>query len=198
MVVCCALRAGRPNPFSGRSPLQGFDIMGFGKDNKGVIVVEQRDEALTTLAGTTVRHFGTKLAITENLRILKTEVQCFVNGPNANEHEGLMLGMANGDLTVVEIKEALEAQGPLGPNQRPQAEAAERFVKLVGAIVPQLDATDQRFVGEGGSPMMEVKPRWTFAPVLGWNWFIYNRSNSALTTGSTALLNAKHFGVWVT
>ncbi len=171
--------------------------MGFGKDGKGAIIREQRSQALSTLADATALLIGTKLATTEDFRLLKAEITCIVNGLTATEGNGLMLGLADGDLTVGEIKSVIQAQGPLDPNDIIQSDVAMRPVWLLGALEIDATALQGLMRGEGNTSLIEAKPRWTFSQTKSWNWFIWNQTGGALATGGLAIIVAKSFGVWV-
>ncbi len=171
--------------------------MGFGKNGTGVIIREDTSFALGTIANKAAVQ-GTALAIVEDFRMLKSEVFAVVTGLTANEGEGLLIGIANGELSAAEVGEAINAGGPLNRNDAVRTERSLRFCNLFGAI--QLDNTtniEGRFRGEYGSPMMIIKPRWTFSDPEGWHFFVYNQG-LALTTGATLRLNATNYGVWVT
>jgi len=170
--------------------------MGFGKDGKGAIVLESRAQTLGTIAGAAALLIGTKLATTEDFRILKSEVFAAITGATAGELVGLLIGIADGDLTTTEIEEAIELNGPLDRHATIESERSMRFVKLFGAVVRESAGSELVFVAEGGAAMMEVKPRWTFGLGKSWNWFVYNLA-AAPTTGASVQLRAKSFGVWV-
>jgi len=173
--------------------------MGFGKDNKGAIIRETiQDEALAGLSA----HDAVKFAgpvITEDFRLLKTEVVAMVNALTQGQGEGMIFGIANGELTAAEIEEAIEANGPLDRNDRQGQERSERNVKILG--VSRLDGTstqtEKQFENVDGGLIMVSKHRWTYSNPEGWAWFIYNPGGT-LTTGSTLQLSATHYGVWVT
>ncbi len=172
--------------------------MGFGKEGKGVIVGEARSQTLGTLANNTGILIGTKNAMTENYRMLKAEVYARITGVTANELKAGALYLANGDLTLAEVEEAIETGGPFGPSDRVPAEKMMRAVFLVG-IIRQGDNAAERVIidAKTGAPLIQAKPRWTFAPTLSWNWVFYN-GGEAPTTGATIRINVKSFGVWVT
>ncbi len=52
--------------------------MGFGKDKKGSILMESRSQALGALAADAGILIGTKLALTEDFRMLKSNVHAMV------------------------------------------------------------------------------------------------------------------------
>ncbi len=171
--------------------------MGFGKDGKGVIIREQRSQALASLVIDDASGIGTKLAITDDFRMLKTRVQASVTGLTAGEGVGLQLGIADGDLSNEEIDAVLAAEGPVDANDILGNQTSMRPVWIIGSINPAVADTAATFVGDDGSPMIEFKPRWTFGSTTSWNWFVYNRGSGTLTTGATIKINAKSFGVWI-
>ncbi len=170
--------------------------MGFGKSGKGTIIREHVDETLGTLGADTALLLS-DLILTEDFRLMKSELFAIISGLSVGEGAGLLIGIANGELTVAEIKAAIEADGPLDRNDRAREELAMRFVKLFAQFVPNSQGTSGHFEGEGGSPMIVVKPRWTFSNPEGWNYFVYN-AGPALTTGSSLTIVSSNFGVWLT
>ncbi len=170
--------------------------MGFGKNNTGAIIRSKETIALGTLAADTAIKFGSGVTISEDFRMLKSEVSAFVEGLSAGEAAGLMFGIANGELTVAEIAECLLADGPADRNDRVKQERAERYVKIFGQILPAAGDIQDVFHGEGNSPVMEVKPRWTFSNPEGWDFFIFN-AGTLLTTGATAKALITTYGLWL-
>ncbi len=171
--------------------------MGFGKDGKGVIIRESRSQAIGTLASQTALLIGTKLVTLERFRMLKVEMLASIIGATASELRGMWLGIADGDLSVTEIEEAIEANGPLGPNDTVIAATAERWVMMLG-MVEETGATVRAFdKADSGGHLLTLNPRWTFSRTKSWNYFLYNMGE-APTTGSSVLIRAKSFGVWVT
>ncbi len=173
--------------------------MGFGKDNKGVIITEQRVQALGTLADVTALIIGTGLVLAEDFRIIKTELLAHVSGLTAGEGVGLHIGICNGELTVAEIKQALAANGPLNRNDAAPSEQAMRYVKKLAAagfVTPSQN--EVRMLNAQGGPMINETIRWTFSDPQGWNFYVFNDAGAALTTGATIRILVKHYGVWVT
>ncbi len=172
--------------------------MGFGKDGKGVIITETRTNALGTLGGSTGIFVGTKLATLERFRMLKSEVSLTVTDVTGDEANGLSLYLVDGDLSLAEAEAAIENNGPLGPNDTVSADVAMRPVFRVEGQVDMAGA-DPIATGAVNTGLLQgkINPRWTFARTKSWNWMVYNKG-SGLTTGSTAVIHAKDFGVWVT
>ncbi len=171
--------------------------MGFGKDGKGVIIRESRNQTIGTLGAGVALIVGTKLATLERFRIIKAELIASVFGATAGDQNAMFVGLADGDLTVAEIEAAIEANGPLGPNDRITMAIAERPAWWFGVTEQEPNADPRAFKGRNGSPVMEETIRWTFARTKSWNWFVYNMGE-APTTGATVRIRSKLFGVWVT
>ncbi len=173
--------------------------MGFGKDNKGVIIREQASQAVGTLAANTALIIASgDLTITEDFRMLKSEIVAHLDALTATEGEGCLFGICNGDLTVAQIAACLQTDGPADFSDRGATESAERFVK----VLSQVDFTDEGqtnviFRNENGGPIIVTKPRWSFSNTHGWNFFLYNDSANAFTTGATVRLIMTHYGVWL-
>ncbi len=172
------------------------NIMGFGKDGKGVIFRENLSIGIGTLAAFAALKIGTAPAILERFRIIKAEIIATVTGVTSGELNGLYLGLADGTLTLAEIEASIEANGPLGPNETAEAEVSMRPVWWFGATHHNETLTEVTFENETGGPIMEKVLRWTFSRTQAWDWFVYNMG-TAPTTGATLSLRSKLFGVWV-
>ncbi len=170
--------------------------MGFGKDGKGSIIKESVSVGLLALATSDAIIFTGPTNLGEDFRILKTQVVCHITGLGSGEGSGLILGIANGNLSAAEIEESIEAGGPLTSTDRIVQEKADRFYKLV-ATASESSASDEISMQgpDGGSPI-EFVLRWTFSDTDSWAWFFYNLGLT-LTTGATARLIATHYGVWL-
>ncbi len=174
-------------------------MSGFGKDNKGVILRESRSQALGTLANNAAILLGTKLAIVEDFRMIKSEVLCTLSGSAADE-KPILVGIANGNLSVGEIGEALQVDGPAGPTEAIESERVMRGVWIIGSTHGET-AAGSDFTWEskkgGNTHVLSIPTAWTFSNADGWNFFVFNDSGAVLTTGGDVRLRAKHFGVWV-
>ncbi len=175
--------------------------MGFGKDGKGVIIMQDIEQTLGTLAQNAGLIIATAPAILERFRMLRSDLFAVVTNIVAGELGGLELYLADGDLTLAEIEAAIELNGPLGPNDTVNEAIAQRPVFRVGANGLTTDGSANseaiHLLNEMGGPLLSVKPRWTFARTKSWNWVVYN-NGPAPTTGASVKINAKNFGVWVT
>ncbi len=170
--------------------------MGFGKDGKGVIIREDDVESLGALAQFSVVKMD-GITLREDFRMLKSEIFAHVDVLTAGEGQGLLLGIANDDLSAAEIAACIVTDGPTDNSDRIKVETANRNVKLLSsAILQDVAGTSRHFFGENGSPMITSKHRWTYSNPEGWAFFIFN-DGLTLTTGSAVRLVATHFGMWV-
>ncbi len=163
----------------------------------GAIIRENVSVTLGSLADNTVIKFSTNTLV-EDFRMMKAEIHAHIAGLTAGEGDGLLLGIANNELSVAEIKECLEANGPLNTNDRALQEFAGRAVRIIGAAAGGQADTHVQFVNTQGGPLLVHKWPWTFANPEGWCWFVYNHTGSALTTGAVAALLDTIYGMWVT
>ncbi len=175
--------------------------MGFGKDGKGVIISELREQAIGSLGANTGIIIGTKLALATRFRMLKVELTATLVDMTASEGLALQVYLADGNLTLVEFEAAIEQNGPISANQIAEGEKAMRPTWLMGAGPAHLNnpvaADGFMMVNGSGGPLLEAKPRWTFGIGNSWNWLVYN-GGKAITTGSTMKIKSKVYGVWVT
>ncbi len=173
--------------------------MGFGKDGKGVMIRESRNQLLGTLANSTGIIVGTKLVMTTSFRMLKSKLTAFTEVLTAGQGAGLELWLATGDLSLAEVEEAIEVAGPLDRADRGRDEQVTRLVWKVAVSIPDgITATHLQMQGhKSASPIIEFEPRWTFGEDAGWNWVIYNRDGDALADLAEFRIHATHFGVWV-
>ncbi len=176
------------------------------KNFMGKIITEVQTVSLATLADQTALKL-TQLTLSEDFRILKSEIAAgIINIDDDDSIQGMLLGIANNELTVAEIAAAITAGGPLDRNDRQNAEEASRWVKILSAAefvqVGNANATrttqDAIFRNAEGGPIIVSKDRWTYSDPEGWCFFLFNNTGSAMVTGAQARLTAKHFGVWVT
>ncbi len=173
--------------------------MGFGKDGKGVIIRQFVDPvSLGAMATGIAVTFGS-LVMEEDFRILKSEVMAGIVGGDAGEAEGVLLGLANGELSTTEIPESLRAQGPVDRNDRLREERAGRQVHSIGVGVKVAVANTEIVFHDKNtnSPMCIDRFPWTYSNPEGWDFFVYNQG-PAIAAGSNIYLQATHYGVWVT
>ncbi len=171
--------------------------MGFGKDGRGVIIRQSDVITLGTLGAKTVLKQDTPIVITEDFRMLKAELFVSIVAATFDDLDGpLVIGIANDELSVTEIKECLEAGGPVG---RDDAVGNEQALRAVWPIAHIMNAASENSHALMAQQMpLTVKPRWTFSNANGWTIFVYNQGSSVLATGGIIQLLNKFYGVWVT
>ncbi len=176
--------------------------MGFGKDGKGAILKEQVTFALAGLAGQDLVQADSAISLDGDFRILKTDLTCVITGLTAGEGNGLILYMAQGELSAAEQEANIETNGPVSSQDRTNAELAERWVRRLAILSGNTATNTERVMrNENNGGLLKFQPRWTFkrrrtASSGGWNWSIYN-DGVTITTGATARILATHYGVWV-
>ena len=82
--------------------------MGFGKDGKGAIVKEQTSLTLGALAGQAFTNIASSVSLDMDFRILKSEITAVVRAVTSLEGQGLILYMAEGDLSGAETEANIE------------------------------------------------------------------------------------------
>ncbi len=173
--------------------------MGFGKDGNGVIIMENREQALGALANSAGILVGTKIALTEDFRMLKSRMAGVVRGLTAAEGTGLGLYLINGDLTLAEASAKITQTGPTNRGARVETEIAERFVRLVGMSDRPADPAGTETVirdVDSNGPVCMPKPRWTFLKNTSWQWLVFNHGTT-ITTGASIEIFNEAFGLWL-
>ncbi len=168
--------------------------MGFGKDGKGIIIRETDTITLSTLLNGAFIKQNNPLAITNDFRIIKSEYVMGFTAHTAGEVP-IDVYLINDDLSAADVAGAITIDGPLGKADRDKAEAAMRFVKLLGTL--QQQAVGHLLGPQNQHGVVEIIPRWTFALGVGWAVGAFNNSGATLTTGTEVRFSAKHYGVWV-
>ncbi len=132
---------------------------------------------------------ATTLDNTEDFQVVSIDATCNLRGGVATEGP-LLIGFALGDLTVTEIKEALEA-APSSPDDIIPTERSKRPVRKTGSF-PGL-ATNETL--NNGNPK-----RTKFFRMIRENsslgaW-VQNRSGSALSGGQVISIEGTIYGWW--
>ncbi len=174
--------------------------MGFGKDGKGAILKDSPTQALLTLAANTGiviaggNTIGTSLR--ERFRIIKSEISARITGATFASGDGpIAIYLVDGVFSLAEFEASIEIAGPDGPNEQDVASTVERWAMRIGEIPFIAENEGPGSLLNRGMPV-EKTIRWTFAKEFGWQWIAYNEG-TALTTGASVEVRAKHFGVWV-
>ncbi len=172
--------------------------MGFGKDKKGVILREENSITLGTLGTDTgiLMTGGIGATLAEDFRMIKLLFTFWLDGGTFVAGDGpLSLWIANGDLSLAEIEEAIEVEGPLDRSDRIRTEQAERYVTQLGVITFVEGSVGMQMYPRNGD-VGEAIIRWTFSNAKGWTFVVYNEG-TALTTGGVVHMRGKAFGVWL-
>lgn len=103
----------------------------------------------------------------------------------------IFCGIANGDLTVVEIKEALNAS-PISRSDIVAREHARRPVRKVGAF--NSPTTDDFTLNDGKPVRTTIKMYMAEGTEL--NAYVFNASGGALTTGAVVRVWGSIYGSW--
>jgi len=183
--------------FRGEAPMVLWINMGFGKNNTGVIIRENTEIVLLGQGDGAVIT-TTDLTMTEDFRLLKTEVIARITGLTTGDEDGLIFGLADAELSDIEVAEVIALDGPVDRNDNLANERAMRPVWILGTSTDLISSGRTQFRGHHGGPIMTAKPRWTFSSPEGWNWFVFNDRGAAITTGATLKVVATNYGVWVT
>jgi len=142
--------------------------------------------SLLTLADATVLLQACMGAFGEDIYIVS--VDCLFNIRDLTVGEGpIVVGLAHGDLSVTEVKEALVAE-LTDPDDIIAREHARRPVRKVGVFSEAGALADGRIIRR--------KILFSIGDAHTLNFFAFNRSGAALTTGASISLDATIFGRW--
>lgn len=167
--------------------------MGFGKDNKGQILINGDIISLGTLADRTALKQDNPRTFAEDFRLIKIEGFVSYQKKAAAENFGpIYFGVCSNELTVAEIKECLDVDGPIDRDDRSNEEKATRPVWLLAQFGPSEDE------GAFLHATIDKTIRWTFCQTEGHCYFAFNHSGAALNTADIIRFQVKEFGVWVT
>ncbi len=129
--------------------------------------------------------------INSSFLMKKVSVRAFVRG--AVVDETYMLGLARGDSTIALIKSALE-DVQLDSDRKAQAQRRDVILEVFDGILGSADQDnviriDASLGGGKGIP---------FEKAEGWQWFVYNPDDGALSAGSqVVVLSATIWGIWL-
>ncbi len=167
--------------------------MGFGRDGKGVVIKgDSGPTALGTLAAKTALQVAL-FPVTEDFRLLKLESH-WTGRQFTVPDDQVLIGIADAELSVAEIAESINADGPNGRNDNLGMEQAERPVWLLEGVLPGINNSND---GTTGYIYNEWKKRWTFSDPDGFQFFVWNPDIDPLVTGSAVGVIFTGYGVWV-
>ncbi len=159
-------------------------------DNKGSIL-DVASAALSTLAVDTGQLLAAPV-MTRGGAMISAQIAATVTVLAAGDGP-FLFGIANKSLSLAELEEYLELDGPIEPTQVPQVERATRgkLIRTLGLIVPTGDGTVANLFVDNRSLS---GLRWN-EESAGWNYWVYNRGQ-ALTTGAILRIWASFFVRW--
>ncbi len=144
--------------------------------------------ALSTLGSATALTVGLTGSADGQYRAMSVKATWSMEDHTAGEGQ-LVVGYAHSDYSVTEIKEALEAATAISLGDKIAQERSDRLVRIVGVFN---GGTDSESLNDG----RPIKTRLNWAIPIGKavNFFVYNDSVAALSTGSVVHCNGN---LWV-
>ena len=139
------------------------------------------DATISTLGARTPLALGTRTP-TQNFQAALH--QGVINARGGAVGESLALIVANGDLTVTEIEEALEAVPTHGRDSIPLAQS-RRDVQYIG----QVGLEQPAYIDTGNRLPM-------FREDVGWKFWVYNPTAASMTTGMIVSGQIFTYGRW--
>ncbi len=147
--------------------------------------------ALSTLANNTVLAQALTI-LSDDFWVISGDLNWLMIGMTPGE-DPLYVGIANGDLSVAEIKEAINAS-PVSRSDIVEREQARRPVRKVGAFTQQDAATVAQRLNDGKP--IRTKIRMYLAEGTELNMWAHNKSGATLTTGAKLHCYGTLYGVW--
>ncbi len=102
----------------------------------------------------------------------------------------LLFGIADKSLSLVQLEEYLELQGPVTPDAVPEREQSSRGaqIRTLGILQPQADGTTaSQYLSNVSMSGLKFSEE-----AAGWNYWVYNPGQS-MTTGSTLAVTVQFF-----
>ncbi len=145
--------------------------------------------ALSTLGEDTILSKAPTGAVTESYFAISVDTLWAIRGHTVQEGP-IVVGWAHGDLSVSEIKEALVAE-LIDPSNIIVREHARRPVRRSGIFIGTLSHE----VLNDGRPI-RTPMRFTIDTGHTWQYFAFNQSGAALTTGTVLEVHGVMYGRW--
>ncbi len=165
-------------------------MAGFSDNPMAGIIYDDTTINLSTLPAGTAIILPSKIDASreQGFRILRTEWHIAYDGITIGE--GPVVFGFSCNVAATEIEACIEADPQDSADRVGNTQSSQPVWPLV---------YQARSEGENGIEPLNgmLKPRWTVPEGEQANWFAYNRSSSALTTGGVFFVFAKHFGVWL-
>ncbi len=155
------------------------------------------DIALSTLAARTALQVSAQfVAITATF--LMKRVKYFLKLEGVTSGEGpYLVGLARGDMSAGEISAALVERNTSGPGDTTQSLTEDVSFSILQNSVRMLGRNgkgDGVLLLEAEIPLGKGIP---WAEGTGWQLFVFNAGNAALTTGAIIAGIAQYWGVWL-
>ncbi len=159
------------------------------RSRKGFVAIPFSTSITLSTLGTGVVIANTTVTFGEDLYVISVDAAW-----SCVEHtlgEGpLQVGLAHGDLSVTEIKEAIEAEVS-DPDDIIAAEHARRPVRTVGYL---RQAVEPSTIDDG--KMIRTKCKFSVGDSKALNVWAANRSGAILTTGAVVHVDGVIYGRW--
>lgn len=137
--------------------------------------------------------------LTEDFFCTSTQLQIVQRALTAGEGQPSSVGVAHSDYTVGEILENLDNEF-LGPGNKIAQEQSRRSVRTLGQLAPVGGQAGAETIltakGKDGSTYMKAKCRFLISDGKTLDIWLWNRSGSALTTGSKLEWQGEIYGYW--
>lgn len=165
------------------------------KTDKGLaLVYDNVALTLSTLGASTALSASSRIdGSRENgFRIIKTQYWLDWIGKTAPEGP-LIFGISFG-LSVAQIAACITADPQ---SKREDFNVHDTALPVFPLALIPIASTGKAATPDDAVPMREITLRWSAPEGTSMNWFVFNADTSALTTGTSVVVFAKHFGVWL-
>ncbi len=170
-------------------------------DKHGLVIQNETisDVALGTLGARAAIKLGSAFnAITATYLMNRFRLWIHLKGLTTDEGWPFLVGLARGDATAAEIATAMLEGNTSGPSDTTQVLTQDNAFVVVQKSIRQVARSD--FADTEGFATIDMKlPKRgiPFSEGSGWQIFIYNATNSALTTGAIVNGQSQYWGVWL-
>ncbi len=168
--------------------------------SRGFVVIPfDNTLALSTLGdGLVLTTSLTGSNFTEDLFIMSVDMNAMITGLTAGEGIPTDIGLAHGDYSATEVKEATEVV-LLGPGSKIEQEQSRRQVRKTGVMNAFVDSgnTEMQMIGRDGSRYVRTKIKFVAQSGKSLKIYVKNRSGAALTTGAILRFSGDIYGRWL-
>ncbi len=147
----------------------------------------------TLAAATAVQIAAAYNAVPRAFLLKKARVKISVTELTAGDV--ILVGLAYGGLSVVEIAEAITEESTTRADSPTEQAITHRLVADLAWVVDSTDSTsiiiNETMSGLGGGKGIP------FPEDVGWQWYAFNMTSGALTTGADVRSNITFWGAWL-